>query len=367
MLVPSVAEHDGEDVTGWDLEGLVPFAEAKAKWPSEVQLAAADLQVVFDRVAKALLQDSGPLDEFRSALTMPPIGTAETANYFYAPSTKKLFVRHWGATPPGDESTFTHESWRKIFRDVGAASPSAMAMAAAKVDAPAERRRESDPDAAREADEAPEKHASEPPGPKKPAKKQTWWSLPLGLLLVIVAGLVGLLSFRTFQEGPVTPTRPVVPPALAAHDAGTDAATTVEAVDASTDAAESADASVADSDDASTSDASADAADASTDDDDDADASIATSHAGADDHSKVVVTIGPAAGGADPEGPNTKAGPHRRHDQPEARTWRVTTGADRVARTEQRPHRFDVWLATGKSFEGVRVEWEDAAGKWHVH
>ena len=29
--------------------------------------------------------------------------------------------------------------------------------------------------------------------------------------------------------------------------------------------------------------------------------------------------------------------------------------------------RFDVWLAKGKTFQGVGVEWADKSGKWHAH
>ena len=39
----------------------------------------------------------------------------------------------------------------------------------------------------------------------------------------------------------------------------------------------------------------------------------------------------------------------------------------KVSRTEDSGHRFDVWLNPGATFEGVRVEWQDAKGKWHVH
>lgn len=366
LLVPTVAEHDGEELAGWDLEGLVPFRDAQAKWPSQVQLAAADLHVVFDRVARIIVKEGGPLEEFRTALTLPPIGAAEEANYFYAPSSKKLFVRNWGAIPPGDGKTFTHDGWRKIFREVGAASPSAMAMAAAKLDAPIDAPRESSPAASLEPSDQEKEETPAPTTPRKPVKKQTWWSLPLALLSLIVAGLVGVLSFRTFQEGTTTPVRSVARVAVpvATPDAGADASSTTDIADASTHT--ESDAGALETEDAS---ADADASsDASTDDDDDDD--DASSDAGVSDDertTKVIVSIGPAAGGADPDAPNTKAGPHRRHDQPDALKWRVASGTENVARTEQRPHRFDVWLATGKSFESVRIEWEDATGKWHAH
>jgi hypothetical protein len=74
--------------------------------------------------------------------------------------------------------------------------------------------------------------------------------------------------------------------------------------------------------------------------------------------------MGGAPGGA---APNAKKAPHRRHYQADAVKWRVASGNDRVTRTEQRGRRFDVWLAKGRTFQGVGVEWQDKTGKWHAH
>ncbi len=73
----------------------------------------------------------------------------------------------------------------------------------------------------------------------------------------------------------------------------------------------------------------------------------------------VVVKVGPGGG--------TKTSVHRKHYSDDAMKWRVTTGANKVSRTEDTGKRFDVWLSPGQSFEGVKVEWQDKAGKWHVH
>ncbi len=74
--------------------------------------------------------------------------------------------------------------------------------------------------------------------------------------------------------------------------------------------------------------------------------------------------MGGAPGGA---APNAKKAPHRRHYQADAVKWRVVSGNDKVTRTETRGKRFDVWLAKGKTFQGVGVEWQDKSGKWHAH
>ncbi|MCW5837215.1 MAG: hypothetical protein KIS78_32775, partial [Labilithrix sp.] len=73
----------------------------------------------------------------------------------------------------------------------------------------------------------------------------------------------------------------------------------------------------------------------------------------------VIVKIGPGGG--------EKTSVHRKHYSDDARAWRVAAGAHKVSRTEHAGRRFDVWLTPGQSFEGVRVEWQDKAGTWHVH
>ena len=79
---------------------------------------------------------------------------------------------------------------------------------------------------------------------------------------------------------------------------------------------------------------------------------------------KVIITMGGAPGGALP---TAKKAPHRRHYQADAVKWRVASGNEKVTRTETRGRRFDVWLAKGKTFQGVGVEWQDKSGKWHAH
>ncbi len=75
----------------------------------------------------------------------------------------------------------------------------------------------------------------------------------------------------------------------------------------------------------------------------------------------VKVTVSPRPGAA------TVAGPHRRHDHPQAVAWRIVAGEERVARTEEAGKRFDVQLHPGESFDGVDVEYQDADGDWHAH
>ena len=66
------------------------------------------------------------------------------------------------------------------------------------------------------------------------------------------------------------------------------------------------------------------------------------------------------------KGPGTD-GNHRLHAKPGAVAWRVSEGADRVARAERKGSNFDVWLRPGQTFEGVVVEWKDKNGNWNVH
>lgn len=76
-------------------------------------------------------------------------------------------------------------------------------------------------------------------------------------------------------------------------------------------------------------------------------------------HGPVEVRVGPGGG--------ARTGTYRRHSSEHALRWRITAGADKISRTEQQGNRFDVWVSQGESFEGVRVEWQGAAGIWHAH
>src|SRR5690606_2983091 len=146
----------------------------------------------------------------------------------------------------------------------------------------------------------------------------------------------------------------------AAHDDDPDAS---DAAMADADADATADGG---GDDASTgnADASTDGGAGGDDDGDDDDPTVGSGggSGSGDGDGKVVGVFGPAGGGS-----GAKVGPHRRHYHESAVAWRITAGNARVARTEQRGKRFDVWLGAGTTFEDVRVEWRDAAGRWHPH
>ena len=62
-----------------------------------------------------------------------------------------------------------------------------------------------------------------------------------------------------------------------------------------------------------------------------------------------------------------KTSVHRKHYSDDATHWRVSGATNKVSRTEDSGKRFDVWLQPGQTFEGVKVEWQDSSGKWHVH
>lgn len=94
LLEPDV---DGPDTlptaVEWDLTGLMPLADARARHPVKVALAV-DAFLTCLRRAEAWLDDDGA--RFADAFTLPPL-TSE--HYFYSPRSGRLFVKNWGATP----------------------------------------------------------------------------------------------------------------------------------------------------------------------------------------------------------------------------------------------------------------------------
>jgi hypothetical protein len=47
--------------------------------------------------------------------------------------------------------------------------------------------------------------------------------------------------------------------------------------------------------------------------------------------------------------------------------WRIVGGTRKVYHHAGAGSTFRVYLHPGQSFEGVRVEWRDASGRWHAH
>lgn len=374
LLVPETEGSESLPVTvRWDLSGLVPLAEAKATDPAGTSAAIADFQACLERTAKVFSTPNSGYDKYKEAFTVPSIDAEGGNNYFYSAAQKKVFVANWGASPRSmggkAEYVFGWQDWGKVFAG-GALAAGAGAAVAGAAAAAAPAPVEATPD---------EKKDDKKKDDKTEEKKRPWWLWPLFALVALAAVLLALALLKSCEEQKdATGTGDAAADAAKVLDAATDAAATADAssaLDASVDAAGGAlaDAGDAGADAGALADAGKDAggrdggkdgglAMDDEDDDDEPGGTITGSSGGGGGGGPVVVTVGPAGG---PSG--AKSGPHRRHYQAEATAWRVTTGKERIARTEQRGHRFDVWLGAGRTFDGVRVEWQDASGKWHVH
>lgn len=373
LLVPETEGSESLPVTvRWDLSGLVPLPEARAKWPDETSAAVADFKAALDRVAKVFATPDSGFDKYKEAFTVPSLEAEGGANYYYSPEQKKLFVINWGASPRSmggkAEYVFGYEDWGRGFAGKEAALAGAAAAALGAAAAGPSSVRGPGPD-------KPEADKKE----KKDGKARPWWLWPLFGLVAIALVLLALLLLHSCEDKPAVTGPDAADEAAAALDAAGEAEDAAGGEDAGADdasaeaAAEAGADAMADGGNAGA-DAAADAAGADggdaggdgglamEDDDDDDDPGGGGGASGGAGGGKVVVVIGPAGGAVGP-----KTGPHRRHYHGEAVRWRVVSGNDKVARTEQRGRRYDVWLGAGRTFEGVRVEWQDAAGRWHPH
>jgi hypothetical protein len=354
LLVPETEGSESLPVTvRWDLTGLVPLAEAQSKYPEDTAAATRDFQACLERVARVFSTPNSGFDKYKEAFTVPALDADGGAHYFYSPEKKKLYVTNWGASPRSmggkAEYVFGYEDWSKHWGEiaaVGAAGAALASAAATEAAAPAK---------AEDGEAKDRKKAEE-------KRERPWWVWPLIGLIIIVLILLALFLLKACEESKIA----------GAHDAAiVDAATDAAALEAGADAS-----SVEDAGDAGTlgdaGDAGVDASaldagrDASTDggltlidDDDDEPGGTIVGSSGGSSGGKVIVQVGPGGG--------AKTSVHRKHYSDQAQAWRITTGTNKVSRTEQRGQRFDVWLMPGQSFEGVRVEWQDKAGKWHPH
>lgn len=300
---------------------LIALPAAREQAPDVADEAMSDFRKVALRVAEAMSETSDVLEMFRSALVLPAFGAREGVNYFISLEEKKLYVTNWGAAPPSGSRSevLAYYEWGRALR--------------------------------------PERPAAKRPAPQDVAeeRKRTWWSWPSIALLVVMSGLTAVFVFE-IERPARSATRPDAGAPLAAKTpdpAPGDAAAETESIPPARTLVEEVEAGAETPENASA-DGSADAdalRDGAADDTEIFD--------GLGDGGDVDVVTGPARGG--------RSGPHRRHDHAEAVHWRVTLGVDRVARTEQRGSRFDVWLAPAGSFQGVTVEWQDRSGAWHLH
>ena len=387
LLVPETEGSESLPVTvRWDLSNLLPLKEARAKHPAEVDTAIKDFKGALERVAKVFATKDSGFDKYKAAFTVPSVDADEPGthdphgNYFYSESTKKLYVINWGASPRSmagrAEYVFGYEDWGKAFndKDGAVAAGSVSALASAPVAAGA------DASAAAEAAKKKEQEKKDAEKKKKEddGKKRPWWMWPLFALIAIALVLLALFLLKACEEQKnLAADGGGEASAEAAADGASDGAAAGDADPAADAAADTGADAAADAGADAAADAGADAAadagkdagkDASNDEgdeDDDTDSDIEIGPDGKPKPGgKVIITMGGAPGGA---APSAKKAPHRRHYQADAVKWRVVSGNDRVTRTETRGKRFDVWLAKGKTFQGVGVEWQDKTGKWHAH
>jgi hypothetical protein len=385
LLVPETEGSESLPVTvRWDLTNLLPLSEARAKHPAEVAAAITDFQTALGRVAKVFSTPDSGFDKYKAAFTVPSVEADNGGNYFYSPEKKKLYVINWGASPRSmagrAEYVFGYEDWGKAFNDkgggaAGAGSVSALAAAGAVGAAGA---------AAAVAAADPKKDDKKDPKKEKKddGKKRPWWMWPLFALIAIALILLALFLLKACEEqknlgnadggeggaeAAADGSNDSAAAGDGANEAGGDAAGAGDAIaDAMAEAG--ADAAGADAGKDGGKDAGKDGSTGSTSDDDDDDDTDSDIEIGPDGKpvpgGKVTITYGGAPGG---QLTTAKKGPHRRHFQAEAVKWRISAGNDRVTRSEARGRRFDVWLAPGRTFQGVGVEWQDKSGKWHAH
>jgi hypothetical protein len=383
LLVPETEGSESLPVTvRWDLTNLLPLNEARAKHPVDVDAAVNDFQGALARVAKVFSTPDSGFDKYKAAFTVPSVEADGGANYFYSPEKKKLYVINWGASPRSmagrAEYVFGYEDWGKAFNDKGGAVPaapgsvSALATAAVAGAAGAAAVAAVDPKKDDKKDDKKEK--------KDDGKKRPWWMWPLFALIAIALILLALFLLKACDEQ-----NNLLNPdggeggAEAAADGANDSAAAGDGNEAGNDAAGAADAMAdamgeagadaagGDAGKDGGKDAGKDGSTASIDDedDDDTDSDIEIGPDGKPvPGGKVTITYGGSPGG---QLATAKKGPHRRHFQSEAVKWRISAGNERVTRSEARGRRFDVWLAPGKTFQGVGVEWQDKSGKWHAH
>ncbi len=357
LVVPEI--DDAPSATGatrWDLEGLVPLAQARRTQPAEVAVALGELQAALERIATLLSTPASGLDRYKRALTLPSPEGKGRASYFYAPAKRKIVVINWGASPPSaatdGEQVLTYESWDSAFKDKGSVSVFAAAGSMGAIGIGIAPTGENPTLASLEAAAEPKPETDKPK--KEEKRSRPWWVWPFSALAVIALVLLALFVLRACEPPAETSTVDGAD-AATARDAGQASASTVggepsAAVGTITvdgDAAEGGALAAANAEDGgSAGDGGADAGDG--------DGGKLSNRDDIDDD----VDAGDAA---------AKAGPHRRHTQPDAVKWRIAAGSDRVARTEQHGARYDVWLAPGRTFQGLGVEWQDKSGKWHAH
>lgn len=356
LLAP---ETEGPDTlpteVRWNTGDAIPLPTARTSHPEAVEAAIADFRACLARVEKELANKESPFHRFKDAFVVPSAETGE--NYYFDPNEKKLRVANWGASPRsvgGGGSFLGMGSLGQLFAPPIAPAAAVAAVAVAAAEAPKE--------ATKPAEDAEKKPKEEP----KKGERSLLAAIVIAALLALLVALF-LWKFRDCNEHGTAVDAggdALADAALAdgAADTGLDGAGPDGAADAgldgAADAGDAGDASVLAEDD----DVLIDESDVQSEVSVDSDTALSgSSKTYATSKGKLTV----AGGGKGKLGKTP--GRHRVYVAKDAVAWRVASGKEKVVRTLDEGHRFDAWVGEGASFEGVRVEYKDAAGKWHVH
>ncbi len=404
LLVP---ETEGSDslparVT-WDVAGLVPLAEARASRPEETQVAIADFLACLEKVAAEFANASSGYSKYREAFTVPALEGAGARNYYFDPTARKLRVINWGASPRtlgGEEAlVFGYGSFGALIgKERGVPHAPVMAAAAAATVVTSL----SDEERAKKAED--EKKKADEEKKKAVAAGRPWWIWLLVVLGILGVVLLILMLLRACAK-PIPPSFEADGAASADGSVGQDGATGGGASDdgggggaasagggaggaggaggSSDDSGGAADGAARPSDaatDGKRGDAGASSGDASAGDSGGASSGGSASSAGggggggggsAGSGSVTVNGGGASAGGAATAGGAPSDGrPHRSDFHPDALRWKLISGADLLdpsSPATAEGDTFEVTLKKGASFEKVRVQYQDKAGKWHTH
>ncbi len=413
LLVPETEGSDSLPTrVSWDVVGLVPLAEARAKQPAEVDGAIADFVRRLEKVAAEFADPASGYHEFKAAFTVPGIDADGGAHYFYDPVGKRLCAINWGASPRNLGGTsalvFGYRDFAKVAGtavaagavEAGAATPAAKAPSAVseQASAPADAAKSEEE---KKKDDAKKKAEEEKKKEKKPAALlwgRPWWQWLL--VLFVAVGLIALIAWllRDCHEPPFG--KPLAPEgggavADGAKGGGDAGGTGVAARDgAAREGASSADGakeggSARDGARDGARDAARDGArDGARDAKggrDGGDGGASAEAGGSASGSGAGAGVGGSGAGSGVGGsgagvgvgvggtggtgaPDPNALPHRFHFEPDAVEWRVAAGQnllDKSSPLAGTGQNFEVILKPGGSFDGIKVEWRDRSGRWH--
>lgn len=372
LLVPETegSESLPTSVT-WDLTSLVPLREARTSHPAEVDRAIADFLACLDVVSKELASEGSGYFKFRDALTFPRglDGAEEGDAYYFDPSSGRLKVINWGASPREIAGTqklvFGWEDWGAL-RKAGAVAVAGAVLAGASAAAVAGAVPSPAP-----TDKKDDKNDEKPKDKQDTKKRRPWWQWLLVALaaLVLVLLLVWLLRSCVSCDSQVRATD-------GATDGLVEGAAVAEA--GFVDGADATGGDATDADPDGVADGATDATDAgdggdaakkdgaADDDDDDDDPGGGGGGIGSGGGGGIGSGGGGGGGGGTP-GPTDRPKLHAVH--PDAVRWKVSRGTQLLHKGQAvtgQGRTFDVTLRRGKSFRDVTVEWQDKKGVWHT-